>query len=183
MRESSLFEFPVSIVKHYLYCPKIPYFIFNLGIKERTTELMISGEEKHKRRLRKLGEEGWNVNVFLKSKKFGIYGYIDAFKEEDGLYIVLEIKNTSYRKKVVKPHLYQTACYALMVEENFGRVKEIILEYDDREIKFPFTLGIKKYCISIINKVRRIAQGELVSCKTEKKKCENCGFLRFCLGL
>ena len=170
------------MVKHYLYCPMIPYLILNLGVRERITELMLEGKERHEKKLRKLRKEGWKVNLFLKSK-YGINGYVDAVRKEDNGYAVLEIKNTEYRKRTVKMHLYQTACYAIMVEESFGRVSKIILSYTDKDVTFPFTLGIKKYCISIINKIKRIVLGELVSYRIDKKKCLNCGYFRFCKGI
>lgn len=168
------------MVKQYLYCPMIPYFIINLGIKERVTELMLSGRREHEKRLKRMRKQGWEVNVFLNSEKYGIYGYVDAFKKEENGYVVLELKNTEYRKKVVKAHLYQAACYALMVEERFGRVNRVVLKYTDREVSLPLTSGIKKYCISIINKIRKISQGELVTFHPDKKKCLNCGYFKFC---
>ena len=119
MKECSSFEFPASIVKCYLYCPMISYLILNLGVKERVTELMLEGKEKHERKLRKLKKEGWETNLFLKSR-YGVYGYVDAVRKEENGYVVLEVKNTEYRRKAVKMHLYQAACYAIMVEENFG---------------------------------------------------------------
>ena len=171
------------MVKQYLYCPMIPYLILNLGVRERVTELMKSGKRKHERKLKSMKKQGWNVNTFLSSEKYGIYGYVDAFKKGENGYIVLEIKNTNYRKKTVKMHLYQAACYALMVEEEFGRVDRVVLRYQDKEVSFPFTSGIKKYCISIINKIRKIAQGELVTYRYDKKRCLNCGYFKFCRGI
>jgi len=183
MKTSSSFEIPASVVKLYFYCPQIPYIVFNFGLKERVTELMVSGREKHVGKLRRLKKRGWKVNVFLRSERYGVCGYVDAFKKEESGYVVLELKNTEYRREVVKTHLYQAACYALMVEENFGRVCRIEIEYEDRKVSFPFTKGIKKYCVSIINKIRKIADGELVSYRIEERKCKNCGFLKFCKGI
>lgn len=183
MMTSSSFEFPASIVKLFLYCPQIPYLVFSFGLKEGVTELMVAGREKHERRLRTLKKKGWEVNVFLRSERYGIYGYVDAFKKEECGYVVLELKNTVYKKKVVKMHLYQAACYALMVEGNFGRVCRIEIEYDNSKKVFPFTTGIKKYCVSIINKIRKIAEGELVSYRIDERRCKNCGFIKFCKGV
>lgn len=173
---------PASLVKSYLFCPKIPYLILHLGAKEGITENMIEGRKEHEKFFRKERRKGY-VNVFLRSEKYGIYGYVDEILEENGCYIVVEYKHTEYKKRAVKSHLYQAASYALMVEENFGRVCRIVLKYKDREVSFPFTLGIKKYCVSIINKIRRICEGELVTYRTDKRRCENCGYFRFCRGL
>ena len=139
------------------------------------------------------GIDGWTVLNKLKSKSSTRHipihmmsaeeETIDAFKKGENGYIVLEIKNTNYRKKTVKMHLYQAACYALMVEEEFGRVDRVVLRYQDKEVSFPFTSGIKKYCISIINKIRKIAQGELVTYRYDKKRCLNCGYFKFCRGI
>jgi len=180
---SSSFEFPASIVKLYFYCPQIPYLVLNFGLKERITEFMAAGRKKHEKKLKTLKKKGWEVNVFLRSEKYGIYGYVDALKREENGYVVLELKSAEYSKKFVKMHLYQAACYALMVEENFGRVCRIEIEYDDKKICFPFTSCIKKYCIYIINRIREIAEGEPVSYRIDERRCKNCGFLNFCKGI
>ncbi len=183
-RRSSQFEIPASLVKYYLFCPRIPYLILQLGVRERVTENMVDGREEHmkffKREKRKKRRY---VNVFLRSEKYGISGYVDEILREGNCYVVVEYKHAEYRRRAVKSHLYQAACYALMVEENFGRVCRILLKYIDRDVSFPFTLGIKKYCISIINKIRRIYEGELVTCNVDRRKCRNCGYFKFCRGL
>jgi len=177
------FEFPASLIKQYLYCPRIPYFILVFGIRERVTELMKSGKEYHAKKLKKLREEGWETNVFLRSKKYGIYGYVDALKKDENGYTVLEVKDTEYRRNAVKMHLYQAASYALMVEEVFGRVCRIVILYRDKEVEFPFNRGIKRYCVSIINKIKRICENGLVYRPNRVSRCKNCGFFKFCRGL
>jgi len=183
MKKSSSFEIPVSLVKQYLYCPRIPYFVLVLGIRERVTELMVEGKEEHGKMLRRLKKKGWNVNTFLKSEKYGVYGYVDAFRKEENGYAVLELKNTDYKKKIVKMHIYQAAGYALLVEENFGRVYRLVVKYRDGEISRPFTSGVKNFVVSIINKIRSIDEIGLVSTKIEKVKCNNCGFSKKCLKI
>lgn len=180
MKIQSSFEFPVSLIKQYLYCPRIPYFVLVLGFKERTTELMIDGKKKHDRVLKRMRSKGWNVNTFLKSKKYNIYGYVDAFRKEENGYVVMELKDTNYKKRILKMHLYQVAAYGLLVEENFGRVYKIIVRYNDKEIFRPFTRGIKNYVVSIINKIHRIHDIGLVSIRIDKRKCYNCGFRNRC---
>jgi len=151
-----------------------------LGFKERTTELMINGREKHSKVLKKMKSNGWNVNAFLKSEKYNIYGYVDAFRKEENGYAVMELKDTNYKKRILKIHLYQAAAYGLLVEENFGRVYKLIVKYNDKEICKPFTRGIKNYVVSIINKIHRIHEIGLVSIKIDKSKCYNCGFRNRC---
>lgn len=174
------FEFPVSMVKQYLYCPRIPYFILILGFKERTTELMRYGREEHEKRLKKLRREGWRTNVYLKSERYGIYGYVDGLRQTPDGYEVYEFKNSEYRKNSAKIHLYQVACYALLVEENFGRVIRLNLEYRDRKITAPFSLGIRKYAVSIINKIHQIQETGLVSFSKDRLKCRSCGYRKIC---
>jgi len=45
MKRSSSYEIPVSLVKQYLYCPRIPYFVLAFGMRERITELMVEGRK------------------------------------------------------------------------------------------------------------------------------------------
>ncbi|MBE8540195.1 CRISPR-associated protein Cas4 [Geoglobus acetivorans] len=177
------FEFPVSMVKQYLYCPRIPYFILVLGFKERTTELMKYGKEEHEKRMKKLERKGWKTNVYLKSERFGIYGYVDGLRQTPDGYEVYEFKNSEYRKKSAKIHLYQTACYALLVEDNFGRVVKLVVGYRDGERESPFSLGVRRYAASIINKIHHIHETGLVSSPRDRSRCRGCGYRKICKEL
>ncbi|MDK2782092.1 MAG: CRISPR-associated exonuclease Cas4 [Archaeoglobi archaeon] len=181
---SSSFEFPVTLIKYYLFCPRIPYFILFLGINERVTESMIEGREEHEKFFKREKRRGHKlVNVFLRSEKYGIYGFVDEIiREKDG-YHVVEFKNTEFRKEMLKMHFYQAAAYALLVEDNFGRVVKITVKYRDREVTRPFSLGVRKYLISIINKIAKMEEIPFASSSKDKRKCRSCGFLRICMEI
>ncbi len=174
------FEFPVSLVKQYLYCLRIPYFILVMGYEERKTELMRYGMEKHKKMLKKLRKQGWKTDVFLRSEKYGIYGSVDGLRRIRNGFQVYEYKNLEFRKKILKIHLYQTACYALLVEENFGRVVLLTVGYLNKEVDVPFTLGIRNYAVSVINKIHRIYELGFVPVQKDRRRCLNCGFRKIC---
>jgi len=176
----SSFEFPVSLVKLYLYCPRIPYFVLFMGAKERTTELMRAGREEHEKRVKSWKKRGWNTGVLLHSKKYGIYGRVDAFWKEENGYVVYEFKYSEYDKRSFKMHVYQAAAYALLVEENFGRVIRLVLEYRDRKVEVPFSRGIRNYVVSIINKIHKM---DSLTYRVDRRKCGDCGYRHLCNDL
>jgi len=181
MKTSSSFAFPVSLIKHYLFCPRIPYFILFLGAHERVTENMREGKEEHEKFFRRERRKGRLVNIFLESEKYGIYGFVDEILKEDNGYCVVELKNTEYRKENMKIHLYQAVAYALLVEENFGRVVKIVLKYKDKSVEMPLTAGMRKYVVSIINKITKMQEEGLAPSIRNKTRCQNCGFSKICM--
>lgn len=176
MRKSYLFEIPVGMIKYYLFCPRIPYFVLVMGVRERITDCMIEGLKEHKKFYR--GKE--MANIYLKSEKLGIYGYVDAIMKTPNGYKVIEFKSVEFNKRTLKSHLYQAVAYALLVEENFGRVISVVLKYKDKTLEFPLTVGLKRYVRQIINKIREICEIGLVPEYKESKKCKSCGFAWIC---
>ncbi len=51
MKEKKLFSFeiPVGVIKYYLFCPRIPYFVLVMGVRERITDYMLEGLKEHKK--------------------------------------------------------------------------------------------------------------------------------------
>jgi len=174
MKRSFLFE--VGIIKYYLFCPRIPYFVLVLGVRERVTDCMVEGLKKHRRFFR--GRE--MANVYLKSEKLGIHGYVDAIVRTDKGYKVVEFKGVRFNRRILKSHLYQAVAYALLVEEKFGRVVSVVLRYEDKMLEFPLTVGLKRYVKHIIKKIREICETGLVPEYKESRRCKSCGFAWIC---
>ena len=175
-RKSCSFKIPVTAIKHYLFCPRIPYFVLVLGVKERTTDYIIEGLREHK----KFYKHREFSNVYLESEKLRIHGYVDAIVKCENGYKVVEYKNAKFKKRILKSHLYQAVAYALLVEENFGRVISVILEYEDRILEFPLTLNLKNYVKHIMNKIIEICETGLVPDFKDCRRCKNCGYLWIC---
>ena len=176
MKRSYSFEIPVGMIKYYLFCPRIPYFVLVMGVKEKVTDCMIEGLKEHE----KFCRSKEMANVYLKSEKLGICGYVDAIVKTSNGYKVVEFKSVEFNKRTLKSHLYQAVAYALLVEENFGRVISVVLKYRYRTLEFPLTVGLKKYVKHIINKIREICEIGLVPEYKESRRCRGCGFAWIC---
>jgi len=169
---SSSFEVPVTLIKQYVFCPRIPYFVLVLGYKERITENMLEGLKYHAKRTK---------GVYLRSEKLGIHGFVDEIIECGGYYKVVEYKSVKFNKKTLKQHLYQAVAYALLVEENFGRVLSVVLKYKNRELEFPVTRELKDYVKRVISRIKKIAKdGVPPQARIDARKCRNCGYIRIC---
>ena len=176
MRRSSSFEIPVGVIKYYLFCPRIPYFVLVMGVRERITDCMIEGLKEHRKFYK--GKE--MTNVYLRSEKLGICGCVDAIIRDSSGYKVVEFKGIEFNRKVWKSHLYQAVAYAMLVEENYGRVISVILKYKDKTLEFPLTLNLKKYVKHVICKIREMCEIGLVPEYKESRKCRSCGFAWIC---
>jgi CRISPR-associated exonuclease Cas4 len=125
------------------------------------------------------------TNQFFYSKKIGIKGEVDLIVETENGIKVIEIKNTSW-KKLRAGDLYQTAAYALLVEENFNSiVKSLIIYYlkSDKIFEINFSDELRDHVKWIIKKINKIIENEEMPKIKKIKECKGCGYYSFCRGL
>jgi len=197
LSEEEIELIPAKWIEIYYYCPRIIYFIGVLGIQEREKAFMKEGknaeeieEEKEKRRITLLAKRKEKVlrkwtNQFFYSKKIGIKGEVDLIVETENGIKVIEIKNTSW-KKLKAGDLYQTAAYALLVEEIFNSiVKSLIVYYlkSDKVFEINFSDELRDHVKWIIKRINKIIENEEMPKIKRKRECKGCGYYSFCKGL
>jgi len=181
-------------VRDYLFCPSILYNKYVRRIVEPETEMMAKGREEYerdkaglKRRKTILGDRRIKADKVLfskplKSEKYRLAGVVDCIYWKDNKLHVLEIKYTK-TKKPFPDHIYQTATYAIMAEEEFKQpVYRIILYYKYSKLwhERRFTRQLKAHTLKIIEKTRRILDGEEIPIPKWKLKCKSCWYKRIC---
>lgn len=183
-------------IRDYLFCPSIFYYKHVLGIEEPVTESMEEGVREHSRDVERQEERKTLLNkkrirvdkmlfgLALTSSRYRIRGIVDTVYWANNRLHVLEIKS-SESEKLFPDHLYQTAVYALMVEEEFGEpVYKIIIFYKKSGKWFEkrFTPHLKQYTIKLVGKIHKILEyGEMPEHQM-KNKCVSCFYRRFCHG-
>lgn len=187
--------FSVTLIKQYHFCPRIIYFLEVLGVKERETESMINGHEKHesfhqleKRRKTVLGKkEEKTIEKYSKipiaSKKLGLMGVVDQVVKTERGYAIIEYKTSKKPTKIPKGHIYQAAAYALLAEEKFNIiVKSLKIYYSQSKeiVEMPLTQDIRNHVKWTIRKIREIIEKEKLPEVKINRKCKSCGYKWIC---
>jgi len=182
-------------VRDYVFCPSLFYYKYVLGIEEPVTELMKSGIEAYLRDSRGWEERRTLLNerrlkadktLFsqpLTSRRYRIHGVVDTIFWLGGRMNILEIK---YGESTgpFRSHLYQTASYALMAEEEFHQpAHKIILFYARQRIWIErrFTNQLRQHLIWIIGRIWRMLDGREIPEPTRgRSACQGCWYRRIC---
>ncbi|MCS7125534.1 MAG: PD-(D/E)XK nuclease family protein, partial [Aigarchaeota archaeon] len=120
---------PVQI-RDYVFCPTIFYYKHVIGLLEPLTEAMDEGlrefskdasrwqERKTLLNSRRIRIDKMFFGYPITCRRYKLRGVVDTIYWSDNKLNVMEIKSGS-SAKLYPDHLYQTATYALMVEEEF----------------------------------------------------------------
>lgn len=186
-----------SEVMEYLFCPRFTYFMNCLNIyqHEEKRYKVIKGRELHEKResqnidyfRKRLGVEKKEMSVYLASKNLGVRGIVDeVLFLSDKTLAPLDYKFTEYRDFVFSTHKTQSALYALLIMENYGKkvergficyvksknkIKEIIFTNED----FLFSRKTIKEIFDVIQKGYYPKKTKWI------KKCLDCCYKNICV--
>jgi len=126
-----IFITPSDVIE-YLYCPRFIYFMKCLDISQHEDERykVIKGREVHEEKAKinreylrkKLGCVSKDISAYLASSALHLRGEVDEILEfSDGTLAPLDYKFAEYKDWVFQTHKYQSALYALLIMENYGK--------------------------------------------------------------
>ena len=183
-----------TMIKDYMFCPTIFYYKHIMRIYEPETEMMRSGRrifEEIERKadtwktllgMRKIKPDRVIYSAKVYSSKYGLAGIIDIVYWAGGKCHVLEVKDSDLKKPEMS-HIYQTAIYALMAEETFSTTVvflEIYYTLSQSYHKYRFTSGVRRYSVSILNKIKGIISGHFIPEPRFSRKCHSCWYKSEC---
>jgi len=181
-------------VKEYVFCPMLFYNKYVIGLLEPKTEIMLEGsreylkdESRWRERKTLLNERRIKVDRMLfsyplTSRKYRIHGIADTIFWTNQKMNVLEIKYGE-SSSLSRNHLYQTAAYALMAEEEFRQpAYKIVLYYKAgrKWIERRFTVQLRTHVIRIIEKIWEILNGKVIPEPKTRTACSSCWYRHFC---
>ena len=120
---------PSQIIE-YLFCPRFTYFEYVLGIpqyEEKNFKVM-KGRDIHDLKAnqntdylrKKIGVTGKLVNQYLTND--WLRGEVDeVLTLNDGTMAPLDFKFAEYKERIFETYKTQIYCYALLIEDNFGK--------------------------------------------------------------
>ncbi|MGC8769717.1 MAG: CRISPR-associated protein Cas4 [Brevinematia bacterium] len=187
-----MFEIPISLIRQYTFCPRIPYFIL-LGFGHPAEPLWVrQGSELHKesvhlflrRTLVKFGLEKAEKKFYVKvySKRYGLIGEIDMVLNDGKFIYPVEFK--TYGHKPEKSHILQLTAYGICLEEVTGlSFKTGFIAYRDQNKVHRIDVD-EKYRFKVI-KITENIRKDLEKCihpdtSATANQCVQCEWINFC---
>jgi CRISPR-associated exonuclease Cas4 len=185
-------ELTVSDIKQFLYCPRIPFHRYVTRATVSPTAQMAFGKEAHGRtdrleRRRTLAEfallEGERrFHVPLRSARLGLSGILDMLICAPRELLPVEFKDSASPPGL--NHKYQLAAYALLVEEQLGRVVRrgfIHLIPDKIVFEYAITPNMRRHVQRTLVRLREVLRADrLPRPPSNLGKCVDCEYRRFC---
>ena len=186
-----------SEVIEYLYCPRFIYFMNCLKISQHEDKryLVQKGRNIHlikskinKEYLRKkIGCIDKKIEVYFSSEKLKLVGKVDeVLFFQDGTASPLDYKFAEYDDKIYKTYLYQQACYALLIEENFkcpvNKAYICYLRSNNFLKELTISKNLKLKTKETIDEIFDILNKNYFPAKTKSKaRCVDCTYKNICM--
>jgi len=130
--KEEIFITPSDVIE-YLFCPRFIYYMKCLDIQqhEDARYKVMKGREVHEEKAKinkeylrkKLGCVAKDISVCLNSPALNLRGEVDEVVSlADGTLAPLDYKFAEYKDWLFQTHKYQSALYALLIMENYGKV-------------------------------------------------------------
>jgi len=178
-------------VRDYAYCPRVVYFTKVLHLRERVTEAMEYGRERHEEPplaplVPKLKPVKVMRDVELTSRKLMLTGKVDLIVvTKHGEYVPVEVKWSEPQAGGPKrQHRVQLTAYALLIEDAFETtVKRAIVYYSraGKLLQVALTDHDKRQVKQIVKRIYEVIRGEeLPEVKKDEEQCADCGYRPYC---
>lgn len=181
----------------YLYCPRFTYFFHVLSIPEHQEKRfkVKKGRSVHEEKSRinkdylrkKIGVTAKEQEVYLSNEEIHLKGIVDeVLTLADGTMAPLDYKFAEYSERMFSTYKYQSLCYALLIEANYGKeVKKGFIVYtrsNNRVIELEFTDSDREKLKEIIRDMVVIIQKGFFPKKTKSRaRCSDCTYRNICV--
>jgi CRISPR-associated exonuclease Cas4 len=190
----SMFSITPSHIIEYLFCPRFTWFEYVLRIPqyEEKSHKVMFGRNMHERKAienkeylrRRIGVQEKHLNAYL-TNAF-LRGEVDeVLILQDGTAAPLDYKFARWEGRLYDTYRTQLACYAWLIEENFGlRVNRGYLVYvrsKNHLEEVPITPADIERVRMVTTAIRDMFEKNLYPKATKfKKKCEHCTYKNIC---
>lgn len=191
---SSLSVTPSEIIQ-YLYCPRFIYFekVLDIPQYEEKSYKAMRGRHLHEKKSR-INKEYLRKSIGVTDKLQEQYltnelmrGKVDeVLTLEDGTMAPLDYKFAQYKDKVFSTYKTQLACYACLIEDNFGKkVNRGYLVYTrskNKLIRVEIGEAEKQHvkeCAQTIGEI--ISLNRFPKATKYKKRCIDCTYRNICV--
>lgn len=187
---------PSEIIE-YLYCPRFTYFMFVLDIQqheEKRYKVQV-GREIHDEKAqinkdylrKKIGVTAKEQEVYLSSEDLHLKGIVDeVLTLNNGTMAPLDYKFAEYSDYMFSTHKYQSLCYALLIEANYGNPVErgfiVYTRSNNKLVEIEFKESDREELKNIIREMVLIIQKGFFPKKTKSTaRCGDCTYRNICV--
>ena len=192
--DTSQFNLPVSMLRQYCFCPRIPYFYIARNISPLEKVWMSQGTEEHKRQemlskrrnlsrfgISTIGNVSFNVEVY--SDNLSLHGICDAILFTESELCVIEFKNSEYEKFSLGTAV-QLCAYSMLCEEKYGvEVKQCFVLYGNKgnTRRASIDASIRSKTLEVRDSIiHNLKKADIPPSSAEENKCGQCEFFNFC---
>ena len=182
----------VTDIKQWLYCRRIVYHTYLLGIAPPRTVAMAEGRHaqeeaqalERRRTLRAYGlaDGERRFDLAVTAERLGLGARLDMLVLREHEAIPVDFKDS--RGPVGRNHTYQLAAYALIAEEVTGRPVRrgfIYLIQAKRAVEVRIRAGMRRFVRRALVEIRAMLAAEAMPPPTRHRgRCTDCEFRRFC---
>ena len=187
----STYSLPVHLIRQYLFCPRVVYFLELLNIPKVVPIWVDEGSFHHdkqtflinRRTLQKfdLLSAKKSFNVHLKSESLHIHGQVDGLLESEEEIYPIEIKLSG---KPTFSHQMQLCAYGLALSEQSGKKFEKgFLVYGEKGKTYAILCDDEKRekVKELIKKIITILESQkMPNSSASEYQCSQCEFLNYC---
>ena len=186
------YKLPIHLIRQYLFCPRVVYFLEVLNIPKVSPVWVKEGENHHKkqaelfkrRTLSRFHLENalFKSNINLSYEDFNFYGICDGLIISDKNIYPVEIK--LHGTKPTKAQKMQLIAYGILAEKIYEKdfnLGFIVFEKNAKTIPIEVDEKQKKELISLVEKIiEMIKKEKLPYSDATEEKCTQCEFENYC---
>ena len=187
-----MYKLPIHLIRQYLFCPRVVYFLEVLSIPKVSPIWVKEGENYHKSQEKlfkkrtlarfKLENASFWQNVNLSYSDLNFYGICDALIISDTNIYPVEIK--LHGQKPTKAQKMQLIAYGVLAEKIYKKdfnLGFISFEKNAKTVPINVDIKMKQEVQKIVNEIINLIKSEkLPYSNAEDEKCTQCEFLNYC---
>ncbi|MDD2974355.1 MAG: CRISPR-associated protein Cas4 [Aliarcobacter cryaerophilus] len=187
-----MYKLPIHLIRQYLFCPRVVYFLEVLSIPKVSPIWVKEGENYHKSQEKlfkkrtlarfKLENASFWQNVNLSYSDLNFYGICDALIISDTNIYPVEIK--LHGQKPTKAQKMQLIAYGVLAEKIYKKdfnLGFISFEKNAKTVPINVNNDMKQEVQKIVNEIINLIKSEkLPYSNAEDEKCTQCEFLNYC---
>lgn len=186
------YKLPIHLIRQYLFCPRVVYFLEVLNIPKVSPIWVKEGEVYHKkqaelfkrRTLVRFGLENaeFKSNINLSNEELKFYGICDGLIISDTHIYPVEIK--LHGDKPTKAQKMQLIAYGILAEKKFAKTFDLGFVLYEKNAKTIPVMVNKEDKQEVIKKVDEIIdmilEAKLPYSSADDEKCTQCEFENYC---
>lgn len=188
----NIYKLPIHLIRQYLFCPRVVYFLEVLNIPKVSPIWVKEGEAHHKkqaelfkrRTLSRFGLENaeFKSNVTLSRDDLNFYGICDGLIVSQTHIYPVEIK--LHGDKPTKAQRMQLIAYGILAEKKFAKAFDlgfVLYEKNGKTVPVKVSENDKQEVITKVNEIiKMILVGKLPYSSADDEKCTQCEFENYC---